>query len=123
LGIKNSVPMTEQPALALDVGGGSVEVMAGNRHQLLHAKSLKLGAIRLADQFLKRTPPSERISKELEELVTEQLTQTLHSFKPKRFDSLIATSGMAGNLAEVIHLRRTNRPLPQLNIATDALQM
>jgi len=61
LGVKNSVPMTEQPALAIDVGGGSVEVMAGNRDQLLHAKSLKLGAIRLSDQFLKRTPPSERI--------------------------------------------------------------
>ena len=49
LGIKNSVPMTEQASLAVDVGGGSVELMAGNRDQLLHAKSLKLGAIRLAD--------------------------------------------------------------------------
>jgi len=122
LAIKNSVPMTEQPALALDVGGGSVEVMAGNRDQLLAAKSLKLGAIRLADQFLKRTPPSERMLKDLEGLVNEQLTQTLNGFKVKRFDSLIATSGMAGNLAEVIHLRRTNRPLPQLNLATVSLK-
>ena len=31
LGIKNSVPMTEQASLAVDVGGGSVEIMAGNR--------------------------------------------------------------------------------------------
>lgn len=122
LGIKNSVPMTEQPALAVDVGGGSVEVIAGNRDQLLQAKSLKLGAIRLADQFLKRTPPSERMLEELEALVSEQLTQTLQGFKPKRFDSLIATSGMAGNMAEVIHLRRTNRPLPQLNLATVSLK-
>src|SRR5687768_5170687 len=122
LGIKNSVPMTEQPALAIDVGGGSVEVMAGNRDQLLHAKSLKLGAIRLADQFLKRTPPSDRMLRELEDLVTGQLAGTLESFKTKRFESLIATSGMAANLAEVIHLRRTNRPLPQLNLATVSLK-
>ena len=122
LGVKNSVPMTEQPALAIDVGGGSVEVMAGNRDQLLHAKSLKLGAIRLSDQFLKRTPPSERMLDELEELINDQLKQTLDGFKVKRFDSLIATSGMAGNLAEVIHLRRTNRPLPQLNLATVSLK-
>ncbi|HEX6951129.1 MAG TPA: Ppx/GppA phosphatase family protein [Nitrospira sp.] len=122
LGVKNSVPMTEQPALAVDVGGGSVEVMAGNRDQLLHAKSLKLGAIRLSDQFLKRTPPSERMLDELEELINDQLKQTLDGFKVKRFDSLIATSGMAGNLAEVIHLRRTNRPLPQLNLATVSLK-
>jgi exopolyphosphatase/guanosine-5'-triphosphate,3'-diphosphate pyrophosphatase len=122
LGIKNSVPMTEQPALAVDVGGGSVELMAGNRDQLLHAKSLKLGAIRLADQFLKRTPPSDRMLRALEELVNEQLATTLEKFKTKRFDSLIATSGMAGNLAEVIHLKRTNRPLAQLNLATISLK-
>jgi exopolyphosphatase / guanosine-5'-triphosphate,3'-diphosphate pyrophosphatase len=122
LAVKNSVPMTEQPSLAIDVGGGSVEVMAGNREQLLDAKSLKLGAIRLADQFLKRTPPSEGILKSLENLVTEQLKLTLDGFKPKRFDNLIATSGMAANLAEVIHLRRTSRPLPQLNLATVSLK-
>ncbi len=29
---------------------------------------------------------------------------------------------MAGNLAEVIHLRRTNRPLPQINLATISLK-
>ena len=122
LAVKNSVPMTEQPSLAVDVGGGSVEVMAGNREQLLDAKSLKLGAIRLADQFLKRTPPSEGMLKALENLVTEQLKQTLDGFKPKRFDNLIATSGMAANLAEVVHLRRTSRPLPQLNLATVSLK-
>jgi exopolyphosphatase / guanosine-5'-triphosphate,3'-diphosphate pyrophosphatase len=122
LAVKNSVPMTEQPSLAIDVGGGSVEVMAGNREQLLDAKSLKLGAIRLADQFLKRTPPSEGMLKALENLVTEQLKLTLDGFKPKRFDNLIATSGMAANLAEVIHLRRTSRPLPQLNLATVSLK-
>ena len=43
-------------------------------------------------------------------------------FKTKRFESLIATSGMAANLAEVIHQRRTNRPLPQLNLATVSLK-
>jgi exopolyphosphatase/guanosine-5'-triphosphate,3'-diphosphate pyrophosphatase len=122
LGVKNSVPMTEQPVLAVDVGGGSVELMAGNRDQLLHAKSLKLGAIRLADQFLKRTPPSDSMLQSLEELVTEQLQSTLDSFKTKRYDSLIATSGMAANLAEIIHLRRTNRPLAQLNLATVSLK-
>jgi len=122
LGIKNSVPMTDQPVLAVDVGGGSVELMVGNRDQLLHATSLKLGAIRLVDQFLKRTPPSDGALRSLEERVTDQLKRALDSFKPKRFDSLIATSGMAGNLAEVICLKRTNRPLPQLNLATISLK-
>jgi exopolyphosphatase/guanosine-5'-triphosphate,3'-diphosphate pyrophosphatase len=58
----------------------------------------------------------------LEDIVTAQLQGALDSFKTKRFDSLIATSGMAANLAEVIHLRRTNRPLPQINLATISLK-
>ena len=29
---------------------------------------------------------------------------------------------MAANFAEVIHLRRTNRPLPQINLATISLK-
>lgn len=122
LGIKNSVPMTDQPSLAVDVGGGSVELMVGNREHLLHAKSLKLGAIRLVDQFLKRTPPSENMLRSLEEAVTDQLKAALESFKTKRFDGLIATSGMAANLAEVIHLKQNNRPLQQLNLATVTLK-
>jgi exopolyphosphatase/guanosine-5'-triphosphate,3'-diphosphate pyrophosphatase len=122
LAVKNSVPMSDQPVLAVDVGGGSVELMVGSREQLLHVKSLKLGAIRLADQFLKRTPPSDGMMRALDDLVTERLKGALDSFKTKRFDSLIATSGMAGNLAEVIHLKKTGRPLPQLNLATVSLK-
>lgn len=122
LAVKNSVPMGDQPVLAVDVGGGSVELMVGNRDQLLHVKSLKLGAIRLADQFLKRTPPSDGMLRALEDIVTERLKGALDSFKTKRFDSLIATSGMAGNLAEVIHLKKIGRPLPQLNLATVSLK-
>ena len=73
LGIKYSVPLTDQPVLGVDVGGGSVELMVGNREQLLYAKSLKLGAIRLADQFLKRTPPSDSTLQSLHETITTQL--------------------------------------------------
>jgi exopolyphosphatase / guanosine-5'-triphosphate,3'-diphosphate pyrophosphatase len=123
LAVKNSIPLTDQPSLAIDVGGGSVELMVGNRDQLLHAKSLKLGSIRLVDQFLQRTPPvSNIILRSLEDTVTAQLTAALNSFKIKRFDSLVATSGMAGNLAEIIHLRRTNRPLVQLNLTKISLK-
>ncbi len=122
LGIKNSVPLTDQPVLAVDVGGGSVELMVGNREQLLYAKSLKLGAIRLSDQFLKRTPPSDKLLRSLHDTVSSHLKSALDSFKTKRFDGLIATSGMATNLAEVIHTRRGNRPPSQLNLSTVSLK-
>jgi exopolyphosphatase/guanosine-5'-triphosphate,3'-diphosphate pyrophosphatase len=122
LGVKHSIALPEGPTIVVDVGGGSVELIVGNRSGLMHAKSLKLGAIRLADQYLTRTPPTESMIRTLGETVTAQLKGALESFNVKRFDTLIATSGMAGNLAEVIYLRQTGRPLPQLNLATISLK-
>jgi exopolyphosphatase / guanosine-5'-triphosphate,3'-diphosphate pyrophosphatase len=120
LGVRHGIALTDEPVLAVDVGGGSVELMVGTRHQLLYAKSLKLGAIRAAETYLTRTPPTESMQRRLEEEVTRQLQAALESCAVKRFAAMIATSGMAGNLAEIIHLRRTGRPLLQQNLATVA---
>ena len=76
-----------------------------------------MGAIRLKDLYLPKTPPSKGMLQELEQAVTVQLKAGLGPYKTKRIEQIIATSGMAGNLAEVIHLQRTGRPLPQLNLA------
>jgi len=122
VGVKHSLPLPEGPTLVVDVGGGSVELVVGNKDGLLHAKSLKLGAIRLADQFLSKTPPSDTMMRGLEEAVTHQLIAALDSFKVKRFDWLVATSGMAGNLGEIIHWRHSGRALPQVNLATVTLK-
>ena len=117
LGVQNSVALPESPTLVIDIGGGSVEVIVGNREAIFQARSLKLGAIRLKDLYLSKTPPSKAMLRDLEVAVTAQLKNALGSYKTKRVEQIIATSGMAGNLAEVIHLQRTGRPLPQLNLA------
>lgn len=122
LGVKNSIALPDGPTMVVDVGGGSVELIVGNRGGMIHAKSLKLGAIRLVDQFLSKTPPSNQMMHALEEAVTDPLKTALGSFRPKKFESLVATSGMAGNMADVIHLRQTGRPMPQHNLATVTLK-
>jgi exopolyphosphatase/guanosine-5'-triphosphate,3'-diphosphate pyrophosphatase len=122
LGVKHSIALPDGPTLVVDIGGGSVELIVGNREGLIHGKSLKLGAIRLAEQFLPKTPPSESMMHALDDAVLTHLRDALGSFKMKKFHSLVATSGMAGNLGEVVHLRQTGRPLPQLNLATVLLK-
>lgn len=122
LGVKNSIALSTRPALVVDIGGGSVELIAGNRDAMLHARSLKLGAIRLADEFLPKAPPTASMLRALEKAVTEQLKMALSAFKTMAFDSVIATSGMAGNLANIIHLKRVGRPLSRVNLAHVALK-
>ena len=117
LGVQNSVALPDLPTLVIDIGGGSVEVIVGNRDTVFHARSLKLGAIRLKDLYLTKTPPSKAMLHQMEDAVTSQLKSALGPYKTKRIEQVIATSGMAANMAEVIYLQRTGRPLPQLNLA------
>ena len=122
LGVKHSIALPDGPTLVVDIGGGSVELIVGNRDGLIHGKSLKLGAIRLAEQCLPTTPPSESMMRALKQFVLTELRDALGCFKMKKFHSLVATSGMAGNVGEISHLRHTGRPLPQLNLATVSLK-
>ena len=118
LGVRHSMELPADPVLIVDVGGGSVELIAGNRETMLQGQSLKLGAIRLKDLHLHRDPPSEAMLEELKQAIETEIASALQRFKVKEFSQMIGTSGMAGNLTEIIYLRRTDKPLPQLNLAT-----
>ena len=122
LGVRHSMDLTEQPTLVVDVGGGSVELILGNHKRMVQGQSLKLGAIRMKDLYLKQDPPTKSMLQDMQKAIDAQLKSALQQFKTKQFDRLVGTSGMAGNLTEVIYLRRTGRPVPQLNLATITLK-
>lgn len=117
LGVRHSMDFGDRKVLIADVGGGSVELMLGNRTKLLHAASLKLGAIRLKDLYLGQDSPSSGRLERLEQAVEAQLKTALPKFKKLGFEEFVGTSGMIGNLAEIMYLQRTDRPIPQLNLA------
>ena len=117
LGVRQSMDFGDRNVLIADVGGGSVELIVGNRNKLLHATSLKLGAIRLKDLYLRQDTPSAGRLERLEEAVEAQLRTALPRFKKVGFDELVGTSGMIGNLAEIMHNQKTGRPIPQINLA------
>ena len=117
LGVRQSMDFGDRNVLIADVGGGSVELIVGSQKKLLHAASLKLGAIRLKDLYLKHDTPSAGRLERLKEAVETQLKAALSRFKKVGFDDFVGTSGMIGNLAEIMHLHKTGRPIPQLNMA------
>lgn len=121
LGIRHSMELTKTPSLMVDVGGGSVEVIAGTRDRLLGAQSLKLGAIRLKDKFLTTAPPSKTKLRELYKTIDHELREALKKLQLKTVDRVIGSSGMAANLAEIIYLHRTGSDIPQLNMSRMSL--
>ncbi len=122
LGVRQSMDLTDRPTLLVDVGGGSVELIAGNRERLLHAVSLKLGAIRLKDLFLTKAPPAKGKLRAMHDVIDKELHAALERFRCPEFDRVVISSGMASNLAEIIYLERTGAPIPQINLSTITLK-
>ncbi len=117
LGVRHSMDLSDAPAMIVDIGGGSVELMACSPKRLKFVRSLKIGAIRLKDQYLKADPPEKKIIQRMEQAVMQVIKKSLVKKRPVLLGSLVATSGMAGNLAEIIYLAKTGRVLSKIDMA------
>ncbi|MEM8924733.1 MAG: Ppx/GppA phosphatase family protein, partial [Actinomycetota bacterium] len=58
-GVVHAVDLTDRRALIIDIGGGSTEFIISEGPELVEARSLRLGAIRLTQRFFGRFGPDE----------------------------------------------------------------
>jgi exopolyphosphatase/guanosine-5'-triphosphate,3'-diphosphate pyrophosphatase len=87
------VHMGGSPAVVVDIGGGSIEVTLGTASHITHARSFKLGVIRLTERFVRADPLSERDERRLVKHINRELGGYLSTIADKRFDRVIGTSG------------------------------
>ena len=102
--VQASVLIDPGPALCLDLGGGSLEVMVGDAAELTWATSLKLGVARLTAELVKADPgdplrPGDlrRLRKRIE-AVLGPVAEAVAPFRPKL---LVGTSGTLCDLARM----------------------
>jgi exopolyphosphatase/guanosine-5'-triphosphate,3'-diphosphate pyrophosphatase len=60
LGVLQAVPVFDQQVLVIDIGGGSTEFIVGRGGDVLAARSLKVGAIRLTERFFRKEPVKKK---------------------------------------------------------------
>ena len=99
LAVRQAVGMEEGPALIIDIGGGSAELIVGTPDKALLLESRKLGASRLTQQFIQHDPPNKAELRELHKhihLTLKGLISRIRSLHPAKF---IGTSGTLENLA------------------------
>lgn len=97
--------------IAIDVGGGSLEVTRFRRRVAISTRSLPFGAIVATKRYLRSDPPTDT---ELEQL-REALLDELGEQRPlKRGEVLVATGGSIRNLAKLDRERHTY-PLERLH--------
>lgn len=95
LGIQARWPHPRQRVLAIDVGGGSGEIIASENGRLLEAYSKPLGAVRLHEMFLRNDPPLAEDLERLDQYILEKLERPVSRLGGEHYDRLIVTSSTA----------------------------
>ena len=103
-------------ALALDLGGGSLELAVGTDAKGVEwATTLPLGVVRLHGRVAKNDPMTDRETLAVDDLVRAQLAPHLETLARLRPARALAAGGTARALARLLAERnraRTNGPLP-----------
>ncbi len=109
----------------VDIGGGSTELIVGDRGQIYFAESYKLGAARLSQRFFKRGVVTREYIRELHDEVRGVLRPSANGIANSGgFETLIGTSGTIQALAKLDRVT-CGSPHAELNgwtIAIDRLK-
>jgi exopolyphosphatase / guanosine-5'-triphosphate,3'-diphosphate pyrophosphatase len=112
LGVLQAVPVFEQRVLVVDIGGGSTEFVLGLGSELLDARSLKLGAIRLTDRFLVKEPVKRKAIDEARRFIRSYLPPAVRMIAAGGgFEVAVGSSGTILNVAEMARARAGDAPV------------
>ncbi len=113
--VRASVVIDPGPGLALDLGGGSLEVMIGDARGLDWATSLKLGVARLTADQVRSDPPSGGDCRRVTSTVTKAIQRILPEIEKRRPGIAIGSSGTLEALIRLAANRRTGSVPPSVN--------
>jgi len=99
LGVSRGYPIGDRIACIFDIGGGSTEFIVGDAHRPFYLRSVKLGSLRLYDEFLAEGAAEQLGYRALQRHVRESLQSTAEHLRDYRFDILLGTSGTVMGLA------------------------
>ncbi len=115
LAVKGALRLPEAPSLMVDIGGGSVQLVVGNRDKLQRVVSAPLGALRLTERLLDSDPPSRRDLARLDRTVRKALRDPLGVVAALEPEQAFGSSGSIHALAHIAHWSETGGPITQIN--------
>jgi exopolyphosphatase/guanosine-5'-triphosphate,3'-diphosphate pyrophosphatase len=110
LGVLQAVPVEGDQVLLIDIGGGSTEFVVGQGTEILEARSLKLGAIRLTSRFFPDEPLTSAQVKQCRAHVRAYLAPVARDVKRHGFDLALGSSGTILSVAAMVLARRGEDP-------------
>ena len=114
-GIRASVALPDEPWVAFDLGGGSLEIALVEGEAIRWSDSFPLGAARLARTMVEHDPMTRTERRELRRLVKETVAPAVAACTPVEHPTCIIAGGTAGALARLLAARRWPAPPTSLN--------
>ncbi|GAC1299418.1 MAG: Ppx/GppA phosphatase family protein [Vulcanimicrobiaceae bacterium] len=99
LGVSRGYPLDGRVACMFDIGGGSTEFVVGDAERPFYLHSVRIGSLRLYDEFLRDEDAGAIAYRALDRHVRAMLVPVATQLADYRFDTLIGTSGTILGLA------------------------
>ena len=122
--VRAAVVIDPGPALCLDLGGGSLEIMVGDTSGMKLAQSVKLGVARLSAELVTGDPFSADDVRRVEKRVTSALAPLADDVAHLHPGMAVGSSGTFCDLARMVAARRTGsvpRSINQFTFTRDEL--
>jgi exopolyphosphatase/guanosine-5'-triphosphate,3'-diphosphate pyrophosphatase len=115
LAVKAALQLGPKPALLVDIGGGSMQLVVGDAEQLRLAASAPLGALRLAELFLESDPASRGDLSRLRRHIRREAATAMERVKRLSPRRVYGSSGSIHALAQLAHWQAHGVEIPQIN--------
>lgn len=89
----------EETILAIDIGGGSTELILGSKEKIERGVSIDIGAVRLTDRFVTTDPIAESEIRDMLACIDEKIESQLASFNIDVIDCVIGIGGTITTMA------------------------
>lgn len=99
IGVFAALKDMNESALVLDIGGGSIEIIAAKNGRVLHATSIDLGAVYLTERFIHSDPPERAEIENIRKALSNALADIDRVVEAHRPGVLIGTAGTVTTLA------------------------
>lgn len=101
MGVKKALKIGPEPALIMDIGGGSVEFIICNNIEVFWMQSFEIGAQRLLDKFHKHDPILPKDIEKLDDFLRKELTELKVKMDIYQPHHLIGSSGTFDTLIDI----------------------
>ena len=97
LSVRQNFLDSKEDIVIIDIGGGSTEIIYGNRENFIDHVSFPVGSVKLTEMFIKHDPPS---GDEIR-LLIDFIRSTLNFPRKNHVRSVIGTAGTITNLGSI----------------------